>query len=129
MKHFQDTVTFDENLNRYEVKFAWKGGAKELLPSNYNQSRVRLESLCNKFKNPQQADFARQYTEVIEGWKNEGIIEPVCDDGESVFINDAIAGPKLEKIDKFSLTSLIESSDKNSKVKYSSSWGCKKGGK
>ena len=118
LKHFQDTVTFDENLNRYEVKFAWKGGAKELLPSNYNQSHIRLESLCNKFKNPQQADFARQYTEVIEGWKNEGIIEPVCDDGESVFINDGIAGPKLEKIDKFSLTSLIESSDKNSKVKY-----------
>ena len=76
LENFLDTLKQDEDTGRYEVSLPQRSNIVNL-PSNFNNSQRRLDSLWKKFSRPGNEEFARKYHAVIEDQLQQGVIERV----------------------------------------------------
>ena len=113
LEHAKQTIKFLPVQKRFEASLPWKGGGKDILPVNYNQSKNRLRTLQIKFQNPKFKDFTRQYKEIIESQIAEGILEPVDNSKEVNFLNTS-SYCKGDKV----LSATVETSALGSQAKY-----------
>ena len=74
IKNFEQTVKFNDNSKRYEVKFPVKE-SHDVLADNYNLSKSRLKDLANKFRKDQ--TLLNNYDEIIKDQEKAGVIEHV----------------------------------------------------
>ena len=76
LEDFLHTVSQDPETGRYTVSLPQRRNIINL-PSNFTNSRHRLDSLQAKFRRPGNEEFASKYRAVIEDQLQKGIIEKV----------------------------------------------------
>lgn len=77
LKDFNDKISVNKE-GRYEVGLLWKEGPE--LESNYDQAYRRLVSTTKKLENIGKLE---EYSEVLEQWEKEGIIEVVQENNKN----------------------------------------------
>ena len=89
VRHFNDTVKFDESQKRIEVKIPWRVHLLPYLPYNHRQSLIRENLLQQKFLLERNADYRRKYEETIKKHLVDKVIELVPPQSR-VFINNKV---------------------------------------
>ena len=84
--HFNETVKYNDE-GRVEVSIPWKEELKPYLPVNRTQALIRLKSLNNKLSRPENVDLKAKYETVMREQLEDGIIEKVPEQPDSVFVN------------------------------------------
>ena len=95
MAHFRENVKMNDEV-RVQVSVPWKEEIKQYLPVNYNQAVIRLGQTKRKLCKPGNEDLKTRYEKIISDQYEEGIIEKVPKQPESVFINGQ---PEPDNID------------------------------
>ena len=76
---FNSSITFNNQTKRFKVKLPLIERFLKDLDDGYKQSKVRLDSLFSKFKNPDNAQFREKYYAIVEEQERDGVIERVSD--------------------------------------------------
>ena len=76
---FNNTIKFNEDTKRYSVQLPLIEKFLTKLDDGYQVSKVRLDSLFSKIRNPEHSEFANQYYSIIEEQERLGVIERVSD--------------------------------------------------
>jgi hypothetical protein len=79
LEDFNNTVVFNEVTKRYKTRLPLIRKFLGDLDDGYHISKVRLDSLFSKMRNPAHSEFSKQYHAVIEEQEKLGIIERVSD--------------------------------------------------
>ena len=79
LEHFNNTIKFNRETNRFIVRLPLIRKFLNKLEDGYNISKVRLDSLFSKIRNPVHSKFAQMYCKIIEEQESLGVIERVSD--------------------------------------------------
>ena len=85
LEEFEKTVQYDENAQRYIVKWPWKEELANKLQDNRRLCEKRLESLLQRLNSPGNEKLCQQYHDVINNQLLDGVIEEVPDTDDTSY--------------------------------------------
>lgn len=108
--HFADTVTFDEEEKRMEVKVPWRKNLMPYLPFNYNQSLLRENVIQKKLSLPKNSEMKRKYEETMKKHLDDKVIELVPAESRG-FMNNQVGDIDFNN-------SVVGSSDESHRILF-----------
>ena len=76
---FVKSIQFNKETNRFKVKLPIIPKFLPKLENGYQVSKVRLDSLFSKMRNPAHSEFTKKYKAIIKEQEDIGVIERVTD--------------------------------------------------
>ena len=108
--HFDDTVRFDEEQKRMEVKVPWRKHLMPYLPFNYNQSLLRENLIQKKLSLPKNMAMKQKYEETMKKHLDDKVIELVPAESRG-FMNNQVGDFDFNN-------SVVGSSDESHRVRF-----------
>ena len=86
LKDFENKLKYDKLSKRYQVSLPCKFDLIQLLPDNYNVSKLRLQSVLEKLNKPGNEELLKSYDQTFKDQLSNGIIEKVKEESQKGII-------------------------------------------